>query len=204
MNDEILILDSDTSIVLPYFDTSPILNDSINLIFLSLFVIEKDPDVEEEIQITINPIDLNTKKVDDGLSTRVRVKKGEYVDFKLPKELFEKTIKNGQRFLIHLVTKNRRIIFQGANAIGTTHDPKLIINHDSSLEVRTDDIIKEYNYYNITNSQIIFGDNNTVSRDSISHPINEKDIPLWLKWVLAVVAILGFLFTVSKFSPNSL
>lgn len=192
MNDEILVLDSETSIILPFFDTSPILEDSINSIVLSLFVLEKTPDTKEKVHITINPIDLSTRKVDDGFSSFVDITKGQYADFELPKELFEKVVKTNKRFLLHLVGKNQRITFQGADAVGTSRDPVLIINHDSAKDITSDELLKEYNYYNFNNSQIIFGNGDNIKGDKI---IDNPDVPLWLKYVLAIIGILGFLLT---------
>ncbi len=194
-NNNVLYLNSDTSIVLPYFDTSSVANSNIDAIILSLYVLDKTPEVSSRVQITINPVDLNTNNVDDGLSAFVNVSKDSYIDFKLPKELFEQTVHKPKRFLVHLVNKDQKIVLAGPDMVGTTQDPKLIVVHTKLNENEIPDQPKiiENNYYTIENAQLHFGVGDNVGNNKIG-TINTSalnDIPLWLKWLVAIATIFG-------------
>lgn len=197
-----LILDADTSIVLPYFDTSSIINSNIDSIILSLYVLDKIPDTADKIQITINTVDLNTKVVEDGLSTFVNVSRDSYIDFILPKELFEETIRTQKRFLVRLVSGGQKLVLQGPDVAGTSQDPKLIVvlNDINDTKTPNQPLVKEYNYYNIQNAQFHFGEGNNVGRDKIEEVGSiVNDIPLWLKYIVAVAAILGVAWGIYTF-----
>lgn len=198
-----LILDADTSIVLPYFDTSSIINSNIDSIILSLYVLDKIPDTADKIQITINTVDLNTKVVEDGLSTFVNVSRDSYIDFKLPKELFEKTIRTQKRFLVRLISGGQKLVLQGPDVAGTSQDPKLIIvehNYINDTKTPNQPLVKEHNYYNIQNAQFHFGEGNNVGRDKIEEVGSiGNDIQLWLKYIVAVATILGVAWGIYTF-----
>lgn len=162
-----LILDRDTSIILPSFDTSAILGSNIKSITLSLYVLDKNPGLPSDALITINPIDLQTKVVDDGLSTSVNVVKDGYVDFHLPRELFERTIGTPKTFLLHLVSKDQKITFAGPEINGTTQDPRLIIVSTEGMDVETQgrSFVVNYNFGTISNTQLHFGTGDNVGNN---------------------------------------
>lgn len=188
-----LILDSETSIVLPYFDTSSIVNSNIESITLSLFVLEKTPRGLTKTRIMINPVDLNTGETKDGLSTFVSVEKGNYIDFRLPKELFEQTIKTQKRLLVGLVSKGQRLVLAGPDAIGTTQDPIMTIEHGKLIESEYPDEprIKENEYYNIKSAQFHFGSGDNITGDKINTQNNKKWHEIWwIKYIIFPLMVL--------------
>ena len=191
----VLFLDPNTSLVLPYFDTSSIANSNIDSITLSLYVLDKIPDASSQIHITINPVDLNTNQVGDGLSTFVDVSKDSYVDFRLPRELFEQTLRTSKRLLVRLVSKDQKIVLKGPDEVGTTLDPRLTVEHSelNEKEVLDQPQIVENNYYNIENSKLTFieGDNNIT--DSQITVNNDGGFLWWLEYLILplIVALIA-------------
>lgn len=210
INSDILYLDSDTSIVLPYFDTSSIVNSNIQAITLSLYVLNKTPNEPSRVQITINPIDLNSNLVGDGLSSFINVNKDSYIDFRLPKELFERSIQTPKRFLVRLFTKDQRLVLKEPDSAGTVLDPRLVVEHSELLKNESLDTpnIIENNYYNITNSKLTFveGNNTEIANNSNSDIAvnNNKDgLPWWVVYIiLPIVVGLILAFLIYKFGWN--
>lgn len=162
----VLFLDNSTSLVLPYFDTSSIADSNISSIILSLYVIDINPDVPSKLQITINPINLDTMTVGDGLSAFVDAKKDDYVNFELPKELFEQTVRTQNRFIIRLVSKGS-LTLQGSDEVGTVQDPRLTVVHGDIKSTESPDQprIIENNYFNIEKVQYHFGSGDNVGNN---------------------------------------
>jgi|GEM_PF-4348704 len=153
-----LLLNQNQSILLPSFNTTPLLNSSIENIVLSLYVLDIKLDNESpEIHITINPFDPDTKLMDDGISSVLRPKKDEFSNFVLPRELFEKIIATNKRLLVKTVDSNVSLIFAGVNE--ATTDPHLIVEHSEKIPLQEiKGPITINNYYNIiSNSEIIMG-----------------------------------------------
>ncbi len=169
-----LFLDFQNAILLPVFDTASIIADeNIQNITLSLFV--KETNSTGSIHVTINPFDLNTGYIQDGLSSYISPKIGGYVDFKLPRELFEKTIKSTNRLLIKMVDSDKKIEFIGPDIVGTSHDPKLVVVYIKPLKASNSNInfspIEKMDFGNITignNSKVIIGNNNIITDSSKS------------------------------------
>ncbi len=202
-SNDLLYLDSENSLVLPYFDTTSIANSNIENIVLSLYVIEKTPVTLNSVQITINSLDLNTNKITDGLSTFADIDSQKYIDFVLPKELFKETIGSPKRFLVRLVDKNQSLILQGADSqgLGTAHDPMLVVVQGPE-ENKTPDVspIIEYKFYNILDSQVHFGAGDNVAQNKIEKDQEKSaDIPQWLKYLVAVATIIGIIWGIISF-----
>lgn len=203
-----LVLDEDNSIVLPYFDTSSIVNSNIESITLSLHVLDKIPKRTERLQITINPVDLSTNLVGDGLSTFVNVGRGNYVDFRLPRELFEQTVRTQKRLLVHLVGGGKKLILSGPDETGIAQDPKMIIEYSEKANEENLDQprIAENQYYNIKNSQLHFGTGDNIGGHKIEKYLQESN-KLWHEkplgmLIITVVAGLIIAFLVYEFGWN--
>ncbi len=135
-----LILDLNTSIVLPNFDTSSIIRDRVKEIVLSLFLLTRESELGGKILITINPFDPVTKLVENGLSAMIDPVTDSFIDFHLPRELFEKIVGTNKRLLIKLSNRNERLVFAGPEMSGTVKDPRLLIVY-SNIAPQTQDAV---------------------------------------------------------------
>lgn len=152
-----IFLNQNQSILLPSFNTVSLLDSSIENIILSLYVLDiKSNDESPEIHLTINPFDPNTKQINDGLSRILKLKKNEYNDFVLPREIFEKIIATNKRLLVKLVGPNASLVFAGVNE--STTDPKLTVVYSERTPIKEPSspiiVNNNYNFQNISNSQI--------------------------------------------------
>ena len=176
---ERLVLDYENSILLPTFDTISILkNKSILKITVRLFLLETNN--ENNIHITINPFDLNTSMVDDGLSSHITPIPKNYIDFHLPRELFEEMVGSTKRLMIRSVDKDVRLVFSGSDVTGTSNDPSLVVTYFDNINIDPQplsSLVKDYKFINIRidNSQIHFGLGNNLPNQDTGQ-IN------WTKW----------------------
>ena len=207
-NDDILYLDSEASIVLPYFDTSSIGKSDIDSIILNLFVLKKSPTVPTELEFIVSPIDLNNNTVGNGASLKAYVKEGEYVSLDLPIELFEESVQSPKRFLLRLLSRDQRLVLQGV--MGTVQDPKLIVEHnDIQQDVAKNkefgnsrNIIINNTYNNINNSQIHLENGDNVMGQKKEN--SDSSSRSWLATLAAVATIIGLIWAVfSYFHPKN-
>src|SRR3989344_6500058 len=155
-NQGFLVLNKENSIVLPNFDTSSISEADVTQIILSLYGLDKKPKSDRRLQITINPFNIVTKEARDGSSVFIQPSIGQYVDFKLPMELFKRIIGTQERLLIRIVDQDQEIVFAGPNIAGTTHDPRLTITYNPDILPPNIGSIMGNDFVNISNSKIIF------------------------------------------------
>lgn len=188
-NFNMLFLNQKQSILLPNFNTTSLLDSSIENIVLSLYVLDIKSDNEfPEVHLTINSFDPNTKQVDDGLSRILKPKKNEYSDFILPRELFEKTISTNKRFLVKMVDTNVSLVFAGLN--NSVTDPRLMIVHNKEAHQEPNSSIvvnNNYSYQNISNSQINVGDG-VINTNNSQENFWDK-----LFWYLAIPILTGLI-----------
>lgn len=192
---ELLILDKGTSIVLPEFDTTAILNSNISEIVLSLFLIDNIPAEIKDVHITINPFDPITGKMDEGLSRTIESIRDSYIDIRLPRELFERTIHKPKKFLLKLVDTRVKLVFEGIDKYGTTHDPKLVVLYsDKTTEEEEIVPVINYNYYNVEahNSNVqIGGQDNNQNFDNRKNGKGWQDNPILYLIIGVVILVLG-------------
>lgn len=166
MDRDNLVLDYQNSIVLPAFDIASILeNKSIQSIILSLFLL--DSNKSRPIHITINPFDMNTGTLGDGLSSYIYPVPSKYLDFTLPRELFEKTVFSTKRLLVRVVDMDARLIFSNSDNQGLNKDPRLTVeysNHEAGANNASPPLIENLRFFNVVmkNSQVHFGQGNNV------------------------------------------
>lgn len=165
-NQETLVLDRETSIVLPEFNTSFIVKSNISKIILSLFLLDISFAESKKVHLTINPFDPKTGEVDDGLAITIEPTKERYVDIELPRELFEKIVREPKKLLLKLVDDKTKLMFKGPDEFGTTIDPRLtVVNSDGSVNQEKPPTINNY-YTQINNGS---GDNVLGNKTSIEN-----------------------------------
>ena len=163
-NNNQLLLDSSTSIILPAFDTSSIIRAGVSKIVLSIYL-KKINKTESRVHVTINPINEGGHVIGDGLPAELVPKINSYINLDLPVSLFEGAIGSQVRLLIKLVSPNVSMVFEGPDKAGTTNDPKLLVVYSDPLEdgrfqrgsPPMNNFITNNFYGNISNSQINSG-----------------------------------------------
>lgn len=180
-----LFLNKEQALLLPIFNTSSILNSSIDKIVISLYVLNINS-VTPEVNFTINLFDPQTKQIDDGVSVFKNPQKDVYIDFELPRELFEKIVGTDKIFLLKIVNPSADITFAGVNSIAGM-DPVLVIVHSEKLPHKEpgSSVVKNYNFalFSIIQSSYGHGNNiiNTITQDE----------NIWWKIVPIILAILS-------------
>lgn len=194
-----LLLNRETSIILPTFDTTSIIHGGISKIVLSLYLKKIDKN-ESNIHVTINPVDEKGHTIDDGLSTHLEPKVGRYINLDLPVSLFKKAVGSRTRFLLKLVGPDVSMEFDGPDRKGTTNDPKLQVVYVSETSVtRSHNIYSPIinNYFaNIENSQVNLGNGDFTQNNY--HPDNNFINGLFWKLIIPILVIVIAAYILSK------
>lgn len=176
-----LFLNKDQALLLPVFDTSSILNSSIDKIVLSLYVLDINS-AAPNVHFTINLFDTQTKQINDGVSIFRKPQKDGYIDFELQRELFKKAAGTvDKRFLLKIVNPDTNITFAGVNDAST--DPVLVIVHSEKLPHKEPEspAVKNYNFTLFSTTQFSYG-----SGDNIVNANNENLLSKMIWWLMGI------------------
>lgn len=189
-NEGILVLNQDVSIVLPRFDTSSIFGKGVSEITLSLYLskIFSNKTIQK-IHLTINPFDPQTMETSAGLSLFIEPTIKSYINFKLPLELFEKTIGSHDLLLIKMVDNGINLEFNGVGNTGRGNCPKLVASY---TEIGYPDhnkqpIVVSGDYYNVNLVQNSFGNGDNINGNKISDNAKEGFLSKFFWYFIAVI-----------------
>ena len=176
-------LNEKQSILLPNFDTTAIIGNSISEIGLNLYVVKfTNPNPSQPVHLTINPYNPKTNAIRDGLSAMYSPVEKDYLEIKLPLSLFENILGTNERLLLKIVGSEQELIFSSHETMGTDQDPYLTVIYTEGIQQPTNNapvtINNVINIENIDNSQIHYGtgDNVAMNKNIIQNSGENKNI----------------------------